>query len=115
MKWTCSVCGYTHEGPNPPEKCPQCGVPADKFVEVKEGAIEFVDEHVVGVAKDIDPGDRSRASETISTANVQKWECTLLWQELLTEKDILRSASTGKRQHGKKLSTLQNSQSFSAK
>lgn len=55
MKWTCSVCGYTHEGPNPPEKCPQCGVPADKFVEVKEGAIEFVDEHVVGVAKDIDP------------------------------------------------------------
>ena len=55
MKWTCSVCGYTHEGPNPPEKCPQCGASADKFVEVKEGAIEFVDEHVVGVAKDIDP------------------------------------------------------------
>ena len=27
MKWTCSVCGYTYEGPEPPEKCPQCGVP----------------------------------------------------------------------------------------
>ena len=40
---------------NPPEKCPQCGVPADKFVEVKEGEIEFVDEHVVGVAKGVDP------------------------------------------------------------
>ena len=25
MKWTCSVCGYTHEGDTPPEKCPQCG------------------------------------------------------------------------------------------
>ena len=25
MKWTCSVCGYTYEGPEPPEKCPQCG------------------------------------------------------------------------------------------
>ena len=55
MKWTCSVCGYTYEGPQPPEKCPQCGVPADKFVEVKEGAIEFVDDHVVGVAQGVDP------------------------------------------------------------
>ena len=55
MKWTCSVCGYTYEGSEPPAKCPQCGVPADKFVEVKEGEIEFVDEHVVGVAQGVDP------------------------------------------------------------
>ena len=55
MKWTCSVCGYTHEGPQPPEKCPQCGVPAEKFIEVKEGAVEFVDDHVVGVAQGVDP------------------------------------------------------------
>ena len=31
MKWTCSVCGYTHEGDKAPEKFPQCGVPAEKF------------------------------------------------------------------------------------
>lgn len=55
MKWTCSVCGYTHEGDTPPEKCPQCGVPAEKFVQVQEGAIEWVDEHVVGVAQGVDP------------------------------------------------------------
>lgn len=55
MKWTCSVCGYTYEGPEPPAKCPQCGVPAEKFVEVAEGEIEFVDEHIVGVAKGVDP------------------------------------------------------------
>ena len=30
-KWVCSVCGYVHEGDTPPEKCPQCGVPAEKF------------------------------------------------------------------------------------
>ncbi len=30
-KWVCSVCGYVHEGENPPEKCPLCGVPADRF------------------------------------------------------------------------------------
>ena len=30
-KWICSVCGYVHEGPNPPELCPVCKVPGSKF------------------------------------------------------------------------------------
>ena len=35
-KWTCTVCGYTHEGPLTDEfVCPVCGQPASKFV--KEG------------------------------------------------------------------------------
>lgn len=50
MKWTCTVCGYTHEGDQPPEKCPQCGVPAEKFKKVEEGEMEWAAEHVVGVA-----------------------------------------------------------------
>ena len=52
MKWTCSVCGYTHEGPNPPEKCPQCGVPASKIKKQEEG-MTWAAEHVVGVAADV--------------------------------------------------------------
>ena len=32
-KYVCSVCGYVHEGDEAPERCPQCNVPADKFVE----------------------------------------------------------------------------------
>ena len=32
-KWVCPVCGYVYEGENPPEKCPQCGVPGSKFKE----------------------------------------------------------------------------------
>lgn len=53
-KFVCSVCGYIHEGDAPPEKCPQCGVPASKFSEVQEdGILEFVCEHVIGIgAKD---------------------------------------------------------------
>ena len=35
-KWKCSVCGYIHEGENPPEQCPICKVPADRFQELKE-------------------------------------------------------------------------------
>ena len=54
MKWTCSVCGYTHEGDTPPAKCPQCGVPAEKFNKVEEGEREWAAEHVVGVAQGVD-------------------------------------------------------------
>ena len=55
MKWSCTVCGYTHEGDKAPEKCPQCGVPAEKFNKVEEGEREWAAEHVVGVAKGVDP------------------------------------------------------------
>ena len=49
-KWVCSVCGYVYEGENPPEKCPQCGVPASKFKE-QAGEMAWAAEHVVGVAQ----------------------------------------------------------------
>ena len=55
MKWVCGVCGYTHEGDEPPEKCPQCGVRSGKFKKVEEGEMEWAAEHVVGIAKDVDP------------------------------------------------------------
>ncbi len=29
--WICSVCGYVHEGAEPPEECPQCGASSDQF------------------------------------------------------------------------------------
>jgi len=35
-KWRCKVCGYIHEGPNPPEVCPVCGAPASEFEEITE-------------------------------------------------------------------------------
>lgn len=37
-KWKCSVCGYIHDGENPPKECPICKVPADRFQELKEEA-----------------------------------------------------------------------------
>jgi hypothetical protein len=35
-KWKCTVCGYIHEGDEPPEKCPVCGADRSKFVEIFE-------------------------------------------------------------------------------
>ena len=49
-KWVCSVCGYVHEGDTPPERCPICKVPADKFVLQSED-MSWAAEHVVGVGK----------------------------------------------------------------
>lgn len=55
MKFICKVCGYVHEGDAAPEKCPQCGQPADKFEMVKEdAALTFATEHVIGVAQSSD-------------------------------------------------------------
>ena len=52
-KWVCSVCGYVHEGDTPPEKCPQCKVPAEKFIK-QEGEMAWAAEHVVGVAAGVE-------------------------------------------------------------
>ncbi len=47
-KWICSVCGYVHEGDTPPEKCPVCKVPAEKFNEQK-GEMKLAAEHEYGI------------------------------------------------------------------
>ena len=35
-QWKCTVCGYVHTGPEPPEKCPVCGADKSMFVEVTD-------------------------------------------------------------------------------
>lgn len=35
-KWKCTVCGYIHEGEEPPEKCPVCGADKSLFEELVE-------------------------------------------------------------------------------
>ena len=52
-KFVCTVCGYIYEGEAAPEKCPVCGVGADKFIE-QSGDLAFADEHVIGVANGVD-------------------------------------------------------------
>ena len=52
-KYVCTVCGYVYEGDAAPEKCPQCGVGADKFKK-QEGEMNWAAEHVVAVAQGVD-------------------------------------------------------------
>jgi len=34
-KWRCTLCGYIHTGDSPPEECPVCKAPKEKFEEYK--------------------------------------------------------------------------------
>ncbi len=67
-KYVCPVCGYVHEGEEPPEKCPMCNVPGSKFI-VQEADVSsapkeapkvtastgsYASEHVLGIAKNVD-------------------------------------------------------------
>ena len=47
-KYVCSVCGYVHEGDEPPVECPICHVSGDKFKKV-EGELTLAAEHEFGV------------------------------------------------------------------
>lgn len=51
-KYVCSVCGYVYEGEKPPEQCPVCKAPAEKFI-LQTGEKTWAAEHVVGVAKGV--------------------------------------------------------------
>jgi flavin reductase (DIM6/NTAB) family NADH-FMN oxidoreductase RutF/rubredoxin len=38
-KWRCTVCNYIHEGPEPPDICPVCGVTREYFEEINEETV----------------------------------------------------------------------------
>ncbi|HSW35675.1 MAG TPA: hypothetical protein VLH18_03635 [Candidatus Limnocylindrales bacterium] len=42
--WRCEVCGYLHEGSEPPDFCPKCGAPKEKF--------ELLDEEEASMMRD---------------------------------------------------------------
>lgn len=35
-KWKCTICGYIHTGPTPPDTCPVCGADASKFERLED-------------------------------------------------------------------------------
>jgi predicted nucleic acid-binding Zn-ribbon protein len=40
--WKCTVCGLIYEGVEPPEKCPKCGAPREKFNKLTEQEEQLV-------------------------------------------------------------------------
>ncbi len=46
MKWRCTVCGYIHEGDEPPDLCPVCGAGSEKFVPVEEAKVSLLQDMI---------------------------------------------------------------------
>ncbi len=46
-KWECTVCGYIHEGDEPPAECPICGAGKEYFIEI----VEKQEEALTGVTQ----------------------------------------------------------------
>jgi len=40
--WRCGVCGYIHDGAQPPERCPNCGAPKEKFERLPDDRSQLV-------------------------------------------------------------------------
>ncbi len=57
QSWLCSVCGYVHRGPAPPDECPVCGAPKAYFEPQDEPQNQ--------------PGEKE------ATATPQKWRCLI--------------------------------------
>lgn len=53
-KFVCTVCGYVFVGDEAPDFCPQCKAPKEKFIEKTEEQLAWADEHIIGIAKDVD-------------------------------------------------------------
>lgn len=55
-KYVCPICGYVHEGDNPPAECPICHAPGSKFNKVDEAVAKvYACEHEIGIANGMDP------------------------------------------------------------
>lgn len=68
-KWVCTVCGYIHEGDEPPETCPVCGADKSMFEELIEAA------EAAPTAPEAPRPDPKAAAAAPSAAG--RWECTV--------------------------------------
>lgn len=41
-KWKCTVCGYVHEGLEPPATCPLCGADRSQFIPLEEETVNLL-------------------------------------------------------------------------
>lgn len=43
-KWVCGTCGYVWDGDNPPNSCPKCGAPKEKFTLLPDDKAKLIDQ-----------------------------------------------------------------------
>lgn len=98
-KWKCLVCGYIHEGDEPPASCPVCGVGPDQFTEIMVSDTGFVSDKaesfiIIGngaagttACEEIRKRNKACSIEIISTENVIGYNRPMLTKGILSEVD----------------------------
>ncbi len=43
LMWRCLACGYIHDGDSPPERCPNCGAPKERFERLPEDKAQLIE------------------------------------------------------------------------
>lgn len=66
MKWICKVCGYIHEGDQPPDICPVCKAGKEAF-ELLESGLSLRDGHMLGAARQVDARVVSALKERLAS------------------------------------------------
>ncbi|NLX19203.1 MAG: rubredoxin-type Fe(Cys)4 protein [Desulfobulbus sp.] len=64
-KWECTVCGYIHEGEEPPEECPVCLADKSMFVELVEEPADEEKTASAGAAAKADASGPSTAQQRL--------------------------------------------------
>jgi len=72
-KWVCTVCGYIHEGENPPAECPVCQAPAEKFALQGAAPVEGKKKWVCSVCGYVYEGENPPAECPVCHAPASKF------------------------------------------
>jgi rubredoxin/uncharacterized membrane protein len=69
-KWKCGICGFIHEGQEPPKECPVCKAKEENFSEMKSKAVENGEAAAAGVKP-----ESASFAVAASPAKSKRWRC----------------------------------------
>jgi rubredoxin len=84
-KFKCT-CGYVHDGDAPPDVCPKCGAPAEKFTALDDNAANLVERsrrtnmlhaHVIDLARQIEKACKDGIQDNLDPGCVDVFQKTL--------------------------------------
>ncbi len=68
--WRCEICGYLHEGEEPPDICPKCGYPKENFKLLDEEEAEMMRDALATREKYAQIYDHLEAIQTIAQEGI---------------------------------------------
>lgn len=76
-KWECTVCGYIHEGDEPPDECPICGAGKEYFKEVIEASTDGEQKTAEAPKENSAVIPAAEPKPSVASGATKKWECTV--------------------------------------